>query len=166
MTPSATVWTIFFVHIGIVLVATSYFALSAALAPRIAHRARMRFAQRPWLPMLIGVFISLPWVVLALVLMNQPIAGLKFAGAVAGSAWVLVGLIGGAVGCVLSLPFNGVRAGTMNFQTFTEMAFSFRVTPFVLGIAISFALMLGLFGGAWPAWRAARLKPTLALRQG
>jgi putative ABC transport system permease protein len=79
---------------------------------------------------------------------------------------LLLGVIGGLAGCVLALPFNGVRAGTMNFQTFTEMAFAFRVTPVVLGIAISFSLMLGLLGGAWPAWRAARLKPTLALRQG
>jgi putative ABC transport system permease protein len=79
---------------------------------------------------------------------------------------LVLGLIGGFAGCVLALPFNGVRAGTMNFQTFTEMAFAFRVTPFVLGVAISFALTLGLLGGAWPAWRAARLKPTAALRQG
>ena len=79
---------------------------------------------------------------------------------------LVLGVIGGAVGCLLALPFNGVRAGTMNFQTFTEMAFAFRVTPIVLGIAISFSLMLGLLGGAWPAWRAARLKPTIALRQG
>jgi putative ABC transport system permease protein len=79
---------------------------------------------------------------------------------------LVLGVLGGLAGCVLALPFNGVRAGTMNFQTFTEMAFSFRVTWVVLGVAISFALMLGLLGGAWPAWRAARLKPTLALRQG
>jgi ABC-type lipoprotein release transport system permease subunit len=79
---------------------------------------------------------------------------------------LVLGVIGGLVGCVLALPFNGVKAGTMNFQTFTEMAFAFRVTPLVLGIAISFSLMLGLLGGAWPAWRAARLKPTTALRQG
>jgi putative ABC transport system permease protein len=79
---------------------------------------------------------------------------------------LVLGLIGGVAGCLLAQPFNGVRAGTMNFQTFTEMSFAFRVTPFVLGVAISFALMLGLLGGAWPAWRAARLKPTLALRQG
>jgi putative ABC transport system permease protein len=77
---------------------------------------------------------------------------------------LVLGVIGGLAGCLLSLPFNGVRAGTMNFQTFTEMAFAFRVTPLVLGIAISFSLMLGLLGGAWPAWRAARLKPTVALR--
>jgi putative ABC transport system permease protein len=79
---------------------------------------------------------------------------------------LVLGVLGGLAGCLMALPFNGVRAGTMNFQTFTEMAFSFRVTWIVLGIAIAFALMLGLLGGAWPAWRAARLKPTLALRQG
>ncbi len=79
---------------------------------------------------------------------------------------LVLGLIGGAAGCLLALPFNGVSAGTMNFQTFTEMSFAFRVTPLVLGVAISFSLILGLLGGAWPAWRAARLKPTTALRQG
>ena len=60
----------------------------------------------------------------------------------------------------------GIQAGTMNFQTFTEMAFAFRVTPLVLTIAVVFSLVLGLVGGAWPAWRAARMKPTEALRQG
>lgn len=77
-----------------------------------------------------------------------------------------LGLIGGLVGCVMALPFNGVRAGTMNFQTFTEMAFAFRVTWNVLAVAISFSLILGLLGGAWPAWRAARMKATDAIRQG
>ena len=79
---------------------------------------------------------------------------------------LVLGLSGGIVGALMALPFNGVRAGTMNFQTFTEMAFAFRVTPLVLGVAIALSLMLGLLGGAWPAWRAARLKPTIALRQG
>ncbi|HUR27409.1 MAG TPA: ABC transporter permease [Planctomycetota bacterium] len=79
---------------------------------------------------------------------------------------LVLGLIGGLAGCLMALPFNGVKAGTMNFQTFTEMAFSFRVTPFVLGVAISFSLMLGLIGGALPAWRAARMKVTTALRHG
>jgi putative ABC transport system permease protein len=78
---------------------------------------------------------------------------------------LVLGLLGGLAGCVLALPFNGVRAGTMNFQTFTEMSFAFRVTPVVLAIAITFSLVLGLLGGALPAWRAARLKPTEALRQ-
>jgi putative ABC transport system permease protein len=78
---------------------------------------------------------------------------------------VVLGLIGGAVGCLLALPFNGIRAGTMNFQTFTEMAFAFRVTPFVLAVAVFFSLLLGLLGGAWPAWRAARMRPTQAMRR-
>jgi putative ABC transport system permease protein len=78
---------------------------------------------------------------------------------------LVLGLLGGMAGCIMALPFNGVRAGTMNFQTFTEMSFAFRVTPLVLGVAIAFSLLLGLLGGALPAWRAARLKPTDSLRK-
>jgi putative ABC transport system permease protein len=76
-----------------------------------------------------------------------------------------LGLIGGLVGCLLTLPFNGLKAGTMNFQTFTEMAFAFRVTPQVLQVAVLFSLVLGLVGGAWPAFRAARMRPTHAMRR-
>jgi putative ABC transport system permease protein len=78
---------------------------------------------------------------------------------------LLLGVIGGVVGCLMALPFNGLTAGTMNFQTFTEMAFAFRVTPTVLVTAVLFSLLLGLLGGAWPAFRAARLRPTQALRR-
>ncbi len=77
---------------------------------------------------------------------------------------VVLGLIGGLVGCALSMPFNGIKTGTTNFQTFTETAFAFRVTPTVLIFAVTFSLLLGLAGGALPAWRAARLRPTEALR--
>lgn len=79
---------------------------------------------------------------------------------------LLLGLVGGVVGALAVLPLNGIRTGTTNFQTFTEVAFAFRVTPDVLAIAVGFAVLLGLFGGAWPAWRAARLEPTEALRRG
>jgi len=78
---------------------------------------------------------------------------------------VLLGLIGGVVGCLMTLPLNGVETGTTNFQTFSEVAFAFRVTPTVLGTAVLFSLVLGLLGGAWPAWRASRLRPTEALRR-
>lgn len=79
---------------------------------------------------------------------------------------LLLGLAGGLVGCLFALPFNGIETGAMNWQTFTEFAFAFRVTPLVLVAAVAFSLLLGLVGGAWPAWRAARMKPTEALRQG
>lgn len=77
----------------------------------------------------------------------------------------LLGLIGGAIGCLLALPINGIRTGTTNFQTFTEVAFAFRITPNVLMTAVGFAVLLGLIGGMWPAWRAARMQPTDAMRR-
>lgn len=79
---------------------------------------------------------------------------------------LLLGLLGGALGCLASLPLNGMRTGTTNFATFTEVAFAFRITPTVLLSSVGFAVLLGLLGGAWPAWRAARLTPTRALRRG
>src|SRR5690606_28887288 len=77
---------------------------------------------------------------------------------------LLLGILGGAVGAIFALPLNGIETGTTNFQTFTEVAFAFRVTPSVLVTAILFALVLGLLGGAWPAWRAARMTPVEAMR--
>jgi hypothetical protein len=96
MTPTAQVTSIVFIHLAVILVVTAYYTFSAALAPRITQRARLRFARRPWLPVLIGIGLSLPWVVASLVLMQQPLAGVKFAGAFLGCLWVLCGLIGGA----------------------------------------------------------------------
>lgn len=78
---------------------------------------------------------------------------------------LLLGLLGGVVGSLLTLPINGIETGTMNFQTFTEIAFAFRVTPQVLVTAVVFALTLGLLGGAWPAWRAASMTPVEASRR-
>jgi len=78
---------------------------------------------------------------------------------------LLLGLLGGVLGSLIALLFNGVETGGMNFQTFTDVAFAFRVTPKVLLIAIGFATLLGVLGGAIPAWRAARLTPTEALRR-
>jgi putative ABC transport system permease protein len=78
---------------------------------------------------------------------------------------LVLGLLGGALGCVAILPLNGVETGTTNFQTFAEVAFAFRITPGLLGTALLFALALGLLGGAAPAWRAARMSPVEALRR-
>jgi len=78
---------------------------------------------------------------------------------------VFLGLMGGLVGCLLVLPLNGIQTGTTNFDTFTEVTFGIRTTPFVLVTAVLFAMLLGLIGGALPAWRAARLRPVEALRR-
>ena len=74
-------------------------------------------------------------------------------------------LAGAVIGLVLILPLNGIETGTTNFQTFTEATFAFSLSPALLMKATLFAVLLGLFGGALPAWRAARMLPTEALRR-
>lgn len=96
MTTSAAVYTILFIHVGVILVVTAYFTVGAAVAPTLTSRARHRFAQRPWLPAVIGLAISVPWIVAALVLLNLPSGAFKFAGAFLGCTWILAGLVGGA----------------------------------------------------------------------
>lgn len=76
-----------------------------------------------------------------------------------------IGLVGGVLGAVLVLPFNGLQTSTTNWNTFTEIAFAFRVTPTILATSVVVAVVLGLLGGAVPAWRASRLVPTAALRR-
>ena len=78
---------------------------------------------------------------------------------------VLLGLLGGLLGCVLVLPFQGAETGTMN-ETFSEVTFAFRTTPFVMVTAVSFAMLLGLVGGLFPASRASAITSTQALRRG
>jgi putative ABC transport system permease protein len=74
-------------------------------------------------------------------------------------------LLGGIVGCLLALPMNGYSTGTGQTQSFSEIAFAFRVTPQIAAIGIAFALVMGLVGGLLPALRAARLPITSALRE-
>ena len=64
----------------------------------------------------------------------------------------------------LMLPFNGMQTGTSNQVTFSEVVFSLRITPMVAGLALAFALVMGLFGGLFPAWHAARQNILNALR--
>jgi putative ABC transport system permease protein len=74
--------------------------------------------------------------------------------------------IGGAIGGVLAyLAFNGYQTSTMNFSTFSQVAFAFQVTPQLLGMGLTYALVMGLIGGLFPAVRAARLPIPSALRE-
>ena len=77
----------------------------------------------------------------------------------------MIGLLGGLFGILLVLPLNGLETGTTNFQTFTEVAFEFQVDSTVLVVALISAVVLGLVGGALPAWKAARMEVTDALRR-
>jgi putative ABC transport system permease protein len=74
--------------------------------------------------------------------------------------------IGGALGGLLAFAvFNGYQTSTMNFQTFSQVAFAFRVTPSLLAQGLAYALAMGLLGGLMPAIKAARLPISSALRQ-
>jgi putative ABC transport system permease protein len=74
--------------------------------------------------------------------------------------------IGGAIGGVRAyLAFNGYQTSTMNFQTFSQVAFAFQVTPGLLIMGLVYALVMGLIGGLLPAVRAARLPIPTALRE-
>jgi putative ABC transport system permease protein len=77
---------------------------------------------------------------------------------------LLLGLIGGVIGLVAASFMQAVSISTMNFQTFAELAFSFRLTPGIVAASLAFALAMGFVGGFLPAARAARLKIVDALR--
>jgi putative ABC transport system permease protein len=76
-----------------------------------------------------------------------------------------IALVGGLIGCVSVLPLNNLTTGTMNWQTFSHLAFAFRVTPLLLVSGVIFALLMGLVGGVPPAIRAARQRIAVALRE-
>lgn len=77
---------------------------------------------------------------------------------------LLIAGAGGAVGCLAALPLNGLTTSTLNWQTFSQVAFAFRVTPGLLFGGFLFALVMGFLGGLLPALRAARLPIATALR--
>jgi putative ABC transport system permease protein len=77
-----------------------------------------------------------------------------------------LGAIGGVLGGLAAyIAFNGYQTSTMNFQTFSQVAFAFRVTPQLLMLGLVYALAMGLVGGLFPAIRAARLPIPSALRE-
>ena len=78
---------------------------------------------------------------------------------------LLISFIGGLIGCLVVLPLNGLTTGSMNWQTFSHLAFAFQVTPVLLLIGVLFALFMGVIGGVPPAIRAATRPVASALRE-
>jgi len=78
---------------------------------------------------------------------------------------LVLALIGGGLGGALAyFAFNGYHTATMNWQTFSQVTFAFRVTPLLLFQGITYSLIMGSIGGLLPAIRAARLSVAAALR--
>ena len=79
---------------------------------------------------------------------------------------VALAVVGGLLGGLLAYAgFNGYQTATINWQTFSQVAFAFRVTPALLVQGIVWAVVMGFFGGLFPALRAARLPVATALRE-
>lgn len=79
---------------------------------------------------------------------------------------LLIGVVGGVIGMLMSyFAFNGMRASTMNFATFSQITFAFTVTPQVLAMGLLYALGLSFIGGLLPSLRAAKLPITTGLRE-
>jgi ABC-type antimicrobial peptide transport system permease subunit len=78
----------------------------------------------------------------------------------------LIGLAGGVLGCLLASTLHGYATSTSNLQSFSEVAFAFRITPAIVASSMAFALAMGVLGGLLPAARAARLPIAAAVREG
>lgn len=79
---------------------------------------------------------------------------------------LVLALIGGTAGATAAyLAFDGFQAATINWQSFSQVAFAFKVSPQLLGSAIIWAAAIGLIGGLFPAIRAARLPVATGLRE-
>lgn len=79
---------------------------------------------------------------------------------------LLLSVIGGVGGGLLAwAAFDGYQTATMNWQSFSQVAFAFAVTPALLVQGVLYAVVMGLIGGFFPALRAARLPIVTALRE-
>jgi len=78
---------------------------------------------------------------------------------------LLIAFVGGLAGCIAVLPLNGLTTGAMNLQTFSHVAFAFKITTELLAKGIVFALIMGIIGGFLPAMRAAGMPVASALRE-
>jgi ABC-type antimicrobial peptide transport system permease subunit len=77
---------------------------------------------------------------------------------------LFLAMLGGVAGLMLASLMQFFSISTMNWQSFAELAFSFTLTPAIVGKSLVFSLVMGLFGGFLPAARAARMNIVEALR--
>jgi putative ABC transport system permease protein len=119
-----------------------------------------------------AVFGALNTMYSAVVERSREIATMRALGFGAGSVVtsfvfeaLCIAFVAGLLGCLAVLPLNGLTTGAMNWQTFSHLAFAFRVTPLLLVAGLGFALVMGVAGGVPPAVRAARQRIAVALRE-
>lgn len=120
-----------------------------------------------------AVFAALNTMYAAVAARTREIATLRALGFRAGPVVVsvlaeslLLALLGGLIGAgVAWVAFDGFQTSTLNWSTFSQLSFSFAVTPPLIALGIVCSLLMGLIGGLFPAIRAARLPVATALRE-
>lgn len=79
---------------------------------------------------------------------------------------LLLALVGGVIGMAIAyFAFNGIRASTMNWASFSQITFAFTVTPGLLLQGLIYSVVIGVLGGLMPSLRAARMPITTGLRE-
>ena len=77
---------------------------------------------------------------------------------------LLLGLVGGLAGLFFATFLQAITVSTLNFQSFSQLAFSFTLTPKIVVQTLLFSMFMGFVGGFLPAMRAARMKIVDSLR--
>ncbi len=153
-----------------VLRQTEYYAEQASAVTRLVDTLGLLIA---FLMAIGAVFGALNTMYSAVASRTREIATLRALGFGSGSVVVsvmveslLLALAGGALGGAAAyFAFDGFRAATMNFASFSQVTFAFDVTPGLLARGIAWSAVIGLIGGLFPAIRAARLPIAAALRE-
>jgi putative ABC transport system permease protein len=79
---------------------------------------------------------------------------------------IVLALLGGILGCLLALPINGLTTAVGSFQTFSEIAFQFRIGIAAVLVGLGFSAFIGALGGFLPAFAASRRDLLKSLREG
>ena len=153
-------------------VAAAGFALGAEIAPHLIQEPSSI------LRLVVALVFGVLGALLAIFLQKVAIAVLGFlaggylAGAIGAAFFIhsaqfytIIFLVGGIIGCLVAFPMNGFTAGTGQTQSFSELAFAFKVTPGIILVGLIFAVLMGLIGGLLPAVRASQMPITKALRE-
>jgi ABC-type antimicrobial peptide transport system permease subunit len=77
---------------------------------------------------------------------------------------LLLSMLGGIAGLIIASFLQMITVSTMNFSTFSELAFSFSLSPAIILESMAFALLMGFLGGFLPALRASRQNIIEAIR--
>ena len=147
---------------------TGYYAAQSALMARFIRILGMTLTLIFSLGAVIGSMVTMYSSVANRVFEIGTLRALGFSRAAILAAFLMeslfLSLLGGALGLMAASLLNRLTVSTMNWQTFSELQFHFTLTRSIGTKAMVFAITMGLLGGTFPAFRAARMNIVSARR--